>query len=63
MLQHAKSSLEESGLIAAHPVKFHKLVTVVLVAAIDKDIEGNSKDAPAKLNSDKVAVDEEAYSE
>jgi hypothetical protein len=29
MLQHAKFSLEdESGLIAAYPVKFHKLVTV-----------------------------------
>jgi hypothetical protein len=28
MLQHAKSSLEDkSGLIAAHPDKFHKLVT------------------------------------
>jgi hypothetical protein len=28
MLQHSKSLLEyKSGLIAAHPVKFHRLVT------------------------------------
>jgi hypothetical protein len=38
MLQHAKCSLEdENGLIAAHRIKFHKLVTATLLIAVAND--------------------------